>query len=345
MHNMPETKTSLTLPAELWDRGLFRGSAIFAESPLPLQIAHIDAHWRRLHGMPSVSDESTQRLWHALFQLRNALEPWIQRLPPDDATRRWKTLSSRLQRVIRANAAGLSAQSITALLEGLAPLIPASGRPLLKQAAQNPGSQDASLRQLELVCLETWLTQRPRDWQRYLNRLYRLVDGALTANTTTDSPRLVPLLTWIQHILTQRHIRRATYVDVGCSFAGQTPGLAVAVNMLRPTELCTTFHGTDIIAPPRQMQRQMLHNPGIFLYQANPVLRPLCHGYDVIVLANVHRHLTAELQRQLLTHLGASLREGGLLFINWKFDAQRNLCLCLIRQEQALLLGEEANLI
>ena len=46
----------------------------------------------------------------------------------------------------------------------------------------------------------------------------------------------------------------------------------------------------------------------------------------------------------MLTHLGLSMNENGLLFINWRFDARNSPCLCLRKNGAQLALAGEKNL-
>ena len=192
----------------------------------------------------------------------------------------------------------------------------------------------------ELILLDRIARSAPSLQRNYLKQIHRIMANALSFNTTSDTVRIEPILRWIQTVVPPNPA--AAYADVGCSMDTGAQNTLLAAQLLRPHH-CGPLHGVDILPPAPELQRTMLRQHRILLYQADTLSRPLPRRYDLLLLANVHRHLAREDQEHLLAHLGESLVEGGHLFINWRFNAGQSPCLALRRYGHRLDLVAEHN--
>ena len=255
-----------------------------------------------------------------------------------------RDMLARVERVRTALDSSGSSASLDRLIDMLARSVPENLKPFVPSASADPEEIRDGLDRLCHFLLDMAMAQDGALGRRYLRRVYRAVDGALQFNCTTDDVRIRPVLEWIRERLTAAGRTGCAYADVGCAAAAGAPGTVLAAERLKTDGLCCSVHGTDVFPPRRDQARQLLRDHGILLYAANPVLRPLPRRYDVILLANVHRHLDADSQGRMLRHLGASLENGGRLFINWRFDDQTSPCVCLERMGDRLVLAAEKNL-
>jgi 2-polyprenyl-3-methyl-5-hydroxy-6-metoxy-1,4-benzoquinol methylase len=121
------------------------------------------------------------------------------------------------------------------------------------------------------------------------------------------------------------------------------PGVVLASEILREAGLFRDIHGIDIVTPGRELAATMARMHRIHLYSCNAVERSLPRGYDVILLANVHRHLNRPLQERMLSNLGASLTGEGRLFVNWRFSDGMSPTICLQRNGGRLTVVSESN--
>ncbi|MBI3986535.1 MAG: class I SAM-dependent methyltransferase [Lentisphaerae bacterium] len=324
-------------PPELFEKPLFQKTADFVAPSAPLALARIDAHLRRLRAMPSTGDGTAETLLAGMARLREWGEKWLMAKSPQTAAR--PTVLQRIWRISRALQKGMSPESLRGLLDEVRTNVP----PALARFCPTPGTKEPAvdLEFLALLLLDDWLTGDEQGRKRYLGRAYRIVDQALSFNTTTDSTRLLPVLRHVQSVLAAENRSHCRYVDVGCAVAGQAPGPLLAAEILAP--FCRSIHGTDVTPPPGEFQRAVLKKHHVFLYQSNPVQQPLPRLYDVILLANVHRHLSPALQRRLLENLGRSLYDNGLLFINWRFDQQNSPGLYLKKIGTRMMIMGEGN--
>jgi hypothetical protein len=173
--------------------------------------------------------------------------------------------------------------------------------------------------------------------KRYAKRLYRAMSATLDYNSTSDSIRNGEVINDIRSMLIRDGVSGASLLDSGCSFNTGAANTLLAARILRNGNVCAHIHGTDIVAPDKEWSRRMAREHQVLFYQANPVLKPMSRCYDVILLANVHRHLDLPLQKRLLTNLGASLAESGFLVINWRFSAADSPTIFLRRHRNELV--------
>ena len=333
-----------SIPEGLWNKPLFANAADFRAPRDALAVEEVDARLRRIRGMPSTADGTQAKAFEGLADVRCVAERWLAgqgRFQPADCM----PLPLSFQKARRIALAGYPRGESMDFLVGAIDRIPVAWR---ESVSLDNLSEDQAIALLDYVAsvdMDRYMRASPTLRKRYLKRIYRVADQALMFNTTTDLPRLAPVLAWIRHLLTLGKKRGCSYVDVGCAMSEGAPGLLLAAKALRFEGLCTDLHGTDVVRPAATFARDMLRNHRILVYASQPVLRPLPRAYDVILLANVIRHLTSELQQKLVSNLAASLTDGGMIFINWRFDARHNPCLCLKRRADRMLLHAEGNLI
>jgi len=251
----------------------------------------------------------------------------------------------RMERLRQMVGTGVSSHLRDRVLAGLSDLIPVSLRGYIPSSDDVPSDMLRRLGLLEVLLLDNVLASSRHFGRRYLKKVYRAVDRGLTFNSTTDLTRLKPVLAWMARLMTEQGRRGCSYVDVGCAMAGGAPGVRLAAEMLRAGGLCEDLHGVDVIPPDRLMARQVAREERILLYGSDLLRRPLPRRYDVILLANVHRHLTEPEQMLLLTHLFQSMENEGMLFVNWRFNDRSSPCLCLRREGEILTLVSEENCI
>lgn len=332
-------RTTPTFPPELFEKPLFGGAADFVAPTTPLAIARIDAHLRRLRAMPSTGDGTEGTLLTGMARLREWGEKWLMASSEGPETEARLNALRRIWRISRALQKGMSPESLRALLDEVRTAVP----PAMARFCPAPEATEPAvdLEFLALLLLDDWMTGDEQGRKRYLGRAYRLVDQALSFNATTDSTRLLPVLRQVHSVLAAENRSHCRYVDVGCAVAGQAPGPLLAAELLAP--FCLSIHGTDVVKPSGEFQRAVLKNRHVFLYQSNPVKQPLPRLYDVILLANVHRHLNLALQKRLLENLGSSLYDNGLLFITWRFDQQNSPGIYLKKAGTRMTIGGEGN--
>ena len=87
----------------------------------------------------------------------------------------------------------------------------------------SPVDSVTALRFYDSLLLDYCLRKSPSVSQRYLRAAYRAADTALRYNSTTDAPRMLPVLAWARHILRKAGRAGVDYVDVGCAFDAGAP--------------------------------------------------------------------------------------------------------------------------
>jgi len=323
---------------------LFSPSAHFRVSTPWFTASRLDSRIRINKNMPSCSDESVEKALSGVEQVLLWGRQWLAK----SASPLSMVCLDHLKRADRA-ARAIEAHTVSRNMTNrmgdrvVAEIAALTGVSVLcseTERAKEPGLRlDTAIRCL----LDFAMLSDSKIKPRYLNRLYRTLDTALEYNATSDADRNRNVILWLRELLEAAGRRRISYVDVGCSFRTGATNTILAADILRPGGLCADLHGTDIVAPPAELVGCLLRQHRIHLYQADPVRRPLSRRYDAIMLANVHRHLDAGLQRELLNHLAASLTENGLLIINWRFDATNSPCLCLQLHGKSMTLAAATN--
>jgi len=338
----PFIETSIQLPYGLLSHPLFRGGARFVDPPVPLIAAMLDVRIRRIRNMPSASDDSEDAARFGVDRVRRMALQWLDAKP----CRELESCRELLQRISQIRD-GLNTDILPDLLKRMMTMLARRLPPeLVSYVPTGTEKIDAirkSLDLLSLLLLDHGMSHDGAVGRRYLKKLYCAVDDALHFNATTDDIRGGPVLRWIRERLEVERRTDCSYVDVGCAMVQGAPATIRASRLLRPGRVCTQIHGADIVPPSREFAINMLREHRVCLYHAEPVRRPLPRGYDVILLANVHRHLDRKSQEQMLMNLGKSMNENGQLFVNWRFDSTNSPCICLKKQGDQLLLAEEGN--
>ncbi|MFH0878262.1 MAG: class I SAM-dependent methyltransferase [Lentisphaerota bacterium] len=328
------------VPEEIWTHELFVSSAIFRPPSSPLLIERYDAQLRRINNMPSTADQSAANILQNAGGLLQQASSWIKNLPKADGQ-----LLSRIDRIQQLAVSGVTNEMVERGIRSLRLLIPKDLQSWLPAEGSTRGEAVERLHLLSILVLERCVMDNRDMARRYLKHLYKLLDRGLAYNATTDLRRLIPVLDWMRQILRQQRRSGSAYVDVGCAAAAGAPGVIAAADLLRRDGLCSTVHGVDIAAPARSLAQDLALHHQILVYQSHLLHHPLPRKYDVILLANVHRHLTRDLQARLLRHLCGSLHEYGLVFINWRFSDRSSPCIYLQKRRGILLMGEEKNCI
>lgn len=332
-----------SIPEGLWRKPLFANAAVFRTPGVELAAEEIDARLRRIRGMPSTADGTQAKTMEGLAAITCVAERWLSMKRPE--CRDSMPVPHDFLEARRLVAAGYPRTETIGFLTGASARIPAAWRESVSRDDLSDDQVAALLDYVASVDLDRYMRASPLFRKQYLKRIYRVADHALMFNTTTDLRRLAPVLAWIRHLLVLEKKSGCSYVDVGCAMSEGAPALLLAAKALRLDGICRELHGTDVVRPDPAFARDMLGKHRILVYASQPVIRPLPRAYDVILLANVIRHLSPDLQKNLVSNLAASLRENGMLFINWRFDAKNNQCLCLKRKEARMLLHSEGNLI
>ncbi|MBN1669889.1 MAG: class I SAM-dependent methyltransferase [Kiritimatiellae bacterium] len=330
-------------PKELFETPLFRDSARFTPPVLPIAVVRSENILRRLRNMPSVSDESEVCVLRGARELAELGRAWLAGLDTAlaEQTRRCLQLARRVKQALSGCA---HAQPVATLLDRLRVELPAHCRPYLPPPEAEGEGALVSVSVIELLVVDHCMRVHQATRKRYWRRAYRIADEGLQFNSTCDKRRLLPIAVWIRHLIEKSRRTGLAYVDVGCSVTAGAPTLALAAHVLRPGGVCRDIHGTDITPPSRRLAAELARTHHVLVYGCDPVRHRLPRRYDVILLANVHRHLTRGLQTLLLRNLAASLNEAGLLFINWRFAAGASPCVCLRRAGNRMLLAAQANL-
>ena len=340
-------KPICVLSDSLWNHRLFENPPAYPEPCRQLAAEWVDAGVRRNRCMPSTGDEAAERALprleklyaserETLLQLQSGA-PWVAANPAVVLWNQVHLLIERLQQNPGPREARTLDRLMPALIrQGIFAAPPSSGMRISELVTM--------LHAAELRLQERIVRTVSDLHRRHLRRTYRILNDALAFNATSDTLRIEPVLAWIKRQLPRWPDPSAAYADVGCSFSTGAQNTLIAAQYLRP-ERVRAIHGTDILPPEPPLRRDMLRRHHILLYQADPVHHPLPRTYSVILLANVHRHLTRDDQKRLFAHLGSSLSEGGFLFINWRFDAHQSPCLCLQRQHHRLEITAEHNCV
>ncbi|MEI6807321.1 MAG: class I SAM-dependent methyltransferase [bacterium] len=332
-----ESSTVPELPESIWAHPLFIGSACFTPPTAWFSASRVDHRIRQLRNMPSSSDESVDA---ALTGVENIMlwgRKWIE-TSASPSSLKSKYHLKRLDQVRQAIETGTVSQDMATrmvdrVVSDIATFTNVPDLTGASELKQPPESRIASATRCLLDCA---MLSDPELKPRYLKRLHRALDCALEYNATSDDQRNWNVILWLRRLMESASQHHASYIDVGCSVKTGATDTIRAATILRPGDICSEVHGSDIVAPRPELVNRMFSRHRIRLYQADPVRQPLYRKYDAILLANVHRHLDATLQRQLLGNLGASLTEGGLLIINWRFGATNSPCICLQRRGRIL---------
>lgn len=337
-------KELLAFPDRLWDMALFRDSARFGAPAAPLAVLQIEAGLRRIRRMPSAADETNSALIQAVDRVGELGEKWLGAGALNTDPGQCGLLLSRIKRLESLVSRGFSSEAADAALAGIRHVLPPPLIDGLPVAGADGLEFKTGLDVLRLRVIDHFARESPGVRRRYLKAAHKAADNALAYNTTTDAPRQAPALLWIRQTLQAMGRRGCVYADVGCGAAGGAPALKLAAKILKPDGLCREIHGTD--APPisRVLAMEMLRGHGVKLYGSRPLSRPLPEKYDALLLANVNRHLTLELQKDLLTNLGLSLNANGLLFVCWRFKEGDTPGVCLERAGVAMRIAQEARL-
>ena len=338
-----ELNGAIQLPSELWDHALFVQPSHYPPATIPLAAARVDQRIRMLRNMPSSSDGSAQAVLDGIGRVNRWSREWVSMLSTEPAAR-LRDLLMKIERVCISVGSGISPEFTRHMLSSIGSAVPEKLRPYLPEKEMAPEKVIDNLQTLSFLLLDYFLTHDPELGRRYLKRVYCAVDRSLQFNATTDGVRIKPVLGWIRQLLVQEKRTHCSYVDVGCAMAGETPGLLLAAAVLRLGGLCAQIHGTDVVPPTREQAEELRIKKRILLYGSDIVERPLPRRYDVVLLANVHRHLDRLSQEKMLIHLGLSMNENAWLFINWRFDTRNSPCLCLRRNGDRLLPAGENNL-
>jgi len=335
---------TMDVPSCVWQHPLFHDAAEYTPFSDDLAIAWCDARLRRLRHMPSTADQSHVALLDAVQALYKKAIPWLDTLH-DPSALQTKEILRHLERLTGPQSSNLSDVMYLRAVTRLADTLPPKIQAIIPQGSVEREDLRATLRLITILLVDQFFRENPVWKKRYLKAAYCYADAALQYNSTTDLTRIRPVLSWIRTLLIEQGRTGCSYIDVGCAVAGGAVTTIMANEILRPGDVVDDIQGTDIVVPSRDLVEEMLRVHRIKLYSSNPVLRPLPISYDIILLSNVHRHLTRTDQEQLLLHLGMSLKENGLLFINWRFNDQESPCLCLQKTGHQLYLVAEHNCI
>jgi|GEM_PF-6651585 len=291
--------------------------------------------------MPSSSDRTAEQAVEAADRVLSAGRGWMDngrmRFP---APRRARLDAvERIGAMLRADS--LPVEQRARLMRRLSEI---TDTPLPRPAPDAENQADAFNCAVKVATDEA-LRSDPLFSKRYFKRLYRALDSALEYNSTTDAIRNTRIIMGLRTILEAGHRRSCSFADVGCAMAAGAPGTIAAAKILREGGTCSMVHGVDITAPDRTWATRMLKEHGILFYGCDPARRRLPRAYDAILLANVHRHLDRDAQERLLSNLGISLEENGILAVNWRFDAHNSPCLCLRKKGPRLECMLEFNAI
>lgn len=333
----------IRLPPELWEHALFRQPSHYQPATIPLAAARMDHRIRMLRKMPSSSDESAGAVLEGVGRVNQWSREWVNMLATEPAAR-LRDLLTKIERVCVSVRTGVSPEFTRHMLSSIGSAVPENLKRYLPEDEMLPEKVIDRLQTLSFLLLDYFLSHDATLGKRYLKRVYCAVDRSLQFNATTDGVRIKPVLGWIRQLLVQEKRKGCSYVDVGCAMVNGAPGPLLAAELLRPGGVCARIHGTDIVPPAREQAVEMRMKKRVLLYGSNIVERPLPRRYDVVLLANVHRHLDRLSQEKMLTHLGMSMNESGLLFVNWRFDARNSPCLCLRKNGAQLALAGEKNL-
>ncbi len=334
----------MQLPDNLWEHRLFEGSARHVAPTSNLAVARCDARLRKLRHMPSTGDGTPDALSKGMVALFRTARRWIDGARGSEAEHLRTTLRY-IERVGESCSDATRADLWRRRIERIGPQIPVNLRDYLPDRTTPAADARVALQLLSLLLVDEWLAADGSLGRKYAKHAYRLADRALAYNSTTDPARLHPVLVWILSVLLAEGRRGCSFLDVGCGMAGGAPGTVLAAGILRRDGVCDTVHGMDVVAPERAFAVEMVRRRKVYLYASDPVRRVPTAKYDVILLANVHRHLDAEAQTTLLEYLGDALHPRGKLFVNWRFDASYSPCLCLGRDGGRLLVEGERNCI
>lgn len=339
----PESVTNDVFPEELREHDLFRDSATFRKPMTPLLAERMDVRMRILRNQPSSGDSTSSSILQGMSRLHDQARKWIEHARNGNRSLE-ADLLPRLDRLQHMLTSPLSGAMLDRSLKGAIALLPADLRVYAPQPGMTRQEMGDRLGLISILLLEKCLRQNRSLYRRYVKRLYATMDSALAYNATTDIVRLWPVLQWIRELLTGQRRSGCAYADVGCATAEGAPGILEAVDLLRVGGPCSQIHGIDVVAPSHQLAVDMARR-GILLYTGDPINHPLPRRYDVILLANVHRHLTRDLQARMIQHLCGSLNEYGWLFINWRFSDTRSPCLCLEKRRGRLWAAAERNCV
>jgi hypothetical protein len=336
-------KTQIEIPEAVWQHVLFRDKAGYVAPQSALSLAEYDYRYRRLRHMPSTADGCSEQMIRGFRELHQSIyKRWEA---SSNTTPGERQVPEQIARVLALGQRGGSSEMLRLAAGRLKRSLPEAYQAYVRNGDSPPAEILASLQLLEVVWLDAMFRRHPVFRKPYLKKLYRLIDEGMQFNATTDGVRMRPILDWVVTQASTAGITPKRYVDVGCAMAAGAPNVRLAAERLRGEWPELDIHGMDIVAPEKAFSRRMLAQHRIKLYNGDVVQRPLPVCYDVIVLANVHRHLDHDAQQQALQHLAQSLNEQGLLFINWRFNDRESPTLCLQRSGDALRICDEGNVV
>lgn len=333
------------IPDKLWDTPLFSGSAEFIPPSAPLAIAETESRLRRIKNMPSTGDATPQ----AIFKGMNETSAWMDKHLMENLLRNNNSPDAKgfraVERAKKTLAAGLQLDRHAAIAAKAFRQIPQDTQ---KFITQNHGSLEETLHEISFALLllkDKMAKESAFSRKRYLKKVYKILDTSMTFNSTTDIQRLKPVIAWIKSILEAGRQENLAYLDVGCAVSAGAPGVIYAASLLRQNMLCSEIHGVDVMPPDREFARDTLHKHRVFLYKCNMTITPAPRKYDAILLANMHRHLTREMQQHLLVNLAKSIKAAGRIFINWRFDDKTSPGICLKLVSGRLEIEAEKNCV
>ena len=337
-------KNRLQLPETLWVHPLFIDAATYGDPGTTLSAERCDASIRRLRHMPSVSDHAGERVMRHTMPVYTWAIQLLKQRAQKNGSGSVLSIIERINRTCDLIHRSPSPESTARYIQSLEVVVPDTYHAYLPNATQDFPDIIAAMKVISILLLDNYMVHRADLKQPYLKRIYKAVESSLDYNFTTDTIRLEPVLNWVCECISVKD-QPVTYVDVGCAVQAGAPGLVKAREMFDEKELNVRMHGTDITIPSNELATALRETHRIALYQSDVVQRKLPSEYDCILLANVHRHLSQSEQNAMLHNLGVSLKQRGLLFINWRFDQHSSPCVCLERVNEELVIKGEKNCV
>jgi 2-polyprenyl-3-methyl-5-hydroxy-6-metoxy-1,4-benzoquinol methylase len=330
------------IPQSLWSHRLFKDAvSVPSISDTDLAMAICEKKIRLIRNMPSASDESAGSLIAGYSKIIENMVKLIEQAPPP-AYGYASLVLRRIRQSIILLKKSFSKEAYEGIVRNLERSLADYGLPPPARERQAAEAID-ELEKLYLNFVDRTSRRYPFLARKYWKQIYRVATASLAYNETSDTVRLRPIFKWMIEKMEQHSVKGASYVDVGCAIGAGALNTILAAEAFRKAGLCQIIHGTDVVEPERKMVLEFWRRHRIFLYSANPVWRPLPRQYHIILLANVHRHLTASAQKMLMQHLAQTLYEGGLLFINWRFDKENSPTVCIKKQNASLIIDDEKN--
>lgn len=335
-------RSEIQLPAVLWEHELFDNPAVHQAPASSLCADVIDKWIRRIRHMPSTGDASAAEALERLNDhYRQTLEQVMRHSSGSDEMCMLIGLICSVRQLNQSDAVRSDIVKGIRLLGQLqkAGLVEKCGSMAINRSVVLHRMNDVLLMVMDRV-----VARDERMRRRYLSRIYRILEDALAFNGTANTTRLRPIWQAIADYWDgKKYCMR--YLDVGCSVE---TGAFTVVDAKQTFQRCgieARVYGLDVVEPDKALQRRLLAEHRVSVYSAQTITGKPPGEYDVILLANVHRHLTREDQRAMFSHLGEALCEGGSLWINWRFDDLHSPCIRLDRKNDALIQGAVFNAI